>query len=554
MQAIQSPLGTQIIQRSLGREPFEANAPVSEKGLKGGAGNYYGAFSIQNFVDQATLSNTHADARGWLNYVTQFRPSNFWLGDSGVVVWEFIEGDADWDDWQDTYGLDSCDAIYYSGHGGMDANGVFFIPLGADWGGRGHYADSTEMVVGDDHTRYVFWSTCNSVRVTGGMDPIKTWFSSDRGWRMIFGFESTSVDSPDYGSNFWSQWNQGKSFSQAWLDASWAISTTQAPSVVAGGTDQNDANNRLYNERLFSWDPAGTGWFQWRWYYAASAAARRALNMALPEELLIGELVPFELTASYLGSIVSRFELDGPLPAQAVAGSDGCIGLEVGGHRVGIGREGAYEVELAKANRDNRTAIAPDRAVQVAQAAIGRFGLNTDTELVFDRVRQCLEAGGSEQGSGTREGPFVVETTVQFRQLINGLPVVTPGTGTVLISVDNDGSVTSINSSTRAIDRLTAEPKRNVSGPPLNGAVSAPYQPSPLDPEQQLAEAWSHHLGGIAARGGRAPSDVTIVPDSTEVGYEIESNVAYVAARRVVDLGLGNGCRKQHALVAPLVY
>jgi hypothetical protein len=62
------------------------------------------------------------------------------------------------------------------------------------------------------------------------MDPIKTWGGPDRGFRMLFGFETTSVDSPDYGKNFWSEWNKGKSFTQAWLDTSWDISHTQAPS------------------------------------------------------------------------------------------------------------------------------------------------------------------------------------------------------------------------------------------------------------------------------------------------------------------------------------
>ena len=58
MQSIQSPTGTQITYSSLGRSPFEASAATADKGLKGGPGNFYGAFSIQNFVDQATLSNS----------------------------------------------------------------------------------------------------------------------------------------------------------------------------------------------------------------------------------------------------------------------------------------------------------------------------------------------------------------------------------------------------------------------------------------------------------------------------------------------------------------
>jgi hypothetical protein len=534
---------------SAGPSPFVADASADAR-VKGGEGNYYGAFSIQQFVDQATLSNTHADARGWLNYVTQFHPSNFWLGDAGVVVWEFIEGDDDWDNWQDIYGLDSCDAIYYSGHGAMNADGTFWIPLGADWGGRGHVAYSSDMVIGDDHTRYVFWSTCNSVRVTGGMDPVKTWGGPDRGWRMIFGFETTSVDSGDYGSNFWSQWNQGKSFSQAWLDASWQIDTHQAPSAVAGGSDQNDANNRLYNERSFEWGPVAGNWFQWRWYYAASAA--RAANMALPKELLVAELVPPKLSSADLESIASRFELDGGLPERVVVAPDGSAGIEIGGRTVGLGKNGAYEVELGSPNRENPAAISPEEAIRVAETAIGRYGLDGEADLVFDSVRHSWEAGGSDQGSGVRLEPSVLETTVQFRQLINGLPVVTPGAGSVLVSVDNDGAVTKVNSSTRAIDRLTAEPKRTVSGPPSGGSASSPRGPSQTDPEHRLAEVWSEHLRRVAA-SGRAPSDITVVPGTTEVGYEIDGNEAYLAARRVVETGLGNGCRKRHIVIAPLV-
>ena len=38
---------------------------------------------------------------------------------------------------------------------------------------------------------------------------------------MIFGFETNSVDNPNYGRFFFEEWNKNKSFSQAWLDASW---------------------------------------------------------------------------------------------------------------------------------------------------------------------------------------------------------------------------------------------------------------------------------------------------------------------------------------------
>ncbi|BEK88708.1 hypothetical protein NSK11_contig00007-0056 [Nocardia seriolae] len=118
-----------IVHSSRGAQPFEKIA--SERvAAKGGAGNWFGVFSIQKFVDQNALSYTHADADGWYSYLSKFKTGNFRFEDAGVVVCEFIEGTDDWDDWQDTYGLDACKSIYYSGHGTMDGNGVFSIRLG----------------------------------------------------------------------------------------------------------------------------------------------------------------------------------------------------------------------------------------------------------------------------------------------------------------------------------------------------------------------------------------------------------------------------------------
>lgn len=48
------------------------------------------------------------------------------------------------------------------------------------------------------------------------------------------------------------------------------------------------------------------------------------------------------------------------------------------------------------------------------------------------------------------------------------------------------------------------------------------------------------------------PSSTTIVPDTTEVGYEIDDNIAYLAARQLVETSLGNGYRKHHHVLAPI--
>ncbi len=99
--------------------------------------------------------------------------------------------------------------------------------MGGAWGGSA-LASSADMRLGNEVARYL-------------------------GLRMIFGFESTSVDSPDYGAYFFGKWNgNGHKFGKAWLDASWDIDHHQAPSAVACGATQAEAQDRLWNEGSFS--------------------------------------------------------------------------------------------------------------------------------------------------------------------------------------------------------------------------------------------------------------------------------------------------------------
>ena len=65
------------------------------------------------------------------------------------------------------------------------------------------------MRLGNEHLRYLFWSTCLSLRVFDGQNPIRTWHDANLGMRMIFGFETVSWDSGDYGKFFWEEWIRG---------------------------------------------------------------------------------------------------------------------------------------------------------------------------------------------------------------------------------------------------------------------------------------------------------------------------------------------------------
>lgn len=517
-------------------------------GVRGGA-NMYGAFSIETFCDAGALSYTHEDAGGWLDYVTKFTPANFWYKDSGVQVWAYYE---DYDNWQNTYGMDAVCAVYHSGHGGMDGNGVFYAPMGGNWSGLGCTAVSNKMFLGNEHAKYIFWSTCLSLRVLGGHSPIKTWgHSPNPGWRMIFGYETISWDSPNYGKFFWEEWNKGKSFSTAWLDASWRIAHDQAPSVVACGATQQEAQDRVFNERLFYQNPVSHNWYWWRWYNASSAA--REPQLTLPQNLLIARLQPIAAGSLSARALANRLQIDMRIPSDIATSPDGSFRVADGDLRIAYGNDGSFDAQLAKPNRSNRVQMATPRAMSLAQEAVRRYGLDQQMPLVFDRVLFSCEAGGTDQGSGQLEAPHTTGTIVQFRQVINGLPVLTPGSGTVRIAIDNDGTVTNIHSSVRMIEQLSSRPMSTAGAPMPTGVTASPPSPEPTNYEERLAAEFGKQLSAWAIKGrGRMPLAFSTVPDSTEIGYDIRGNDAVLIARKAVEVDFGNGYRKRYWVAAPL--
>ena len=520
-------------------------------GVRGGA-NMYGGCSIEVGCGCSfgTLSYTHEDAQGWLNYVKQFTPLNFWYKDCGVKPWIYYEP---YDDWQDTYGVDAVMAFYHSGHGGMDANGIFYLPMSAPWGNEGCTVISStdNLLWGNERVRYIFLSTCLSLRVLGGHSPIRTWHRSNRGWRMLFGYETVSWDNPNYGKFFWEEWNKNKSFSTAWLDASWRIAHDQAPSVVACGATKEEAQNRLYNERFFSQDRVSNSWYWWRWYNASREA--REPQLALPQHLMTGQLQPIAAARPSARTLAERFNLALDIPTEVSNARNGSYRVAAGEKSIAYGNDGSIDVRLAQPNRANQTPLATERAKALAQEAVWRYGLDQQVPVVFDRVLLTSEGGGTAGGSGQFEGPYTTGTIVQFRQLVNGVPVITPSAGTVRISIDNDGTVTDVHTSVRAIDRLSSRSISSFNEPTPEGGVAPVLQPEPTNYEQLLAAEFSRQLAvGIARGGGGMPLEFTTVPDSTEIGYDIQGDEVVLIAHKAVEINFGNGYRKRYWVTVPL--
>lgn len=530
-----------------------AGNPIADASTRGirGAANVFGACSIERGCGCSfgALTYTHEDAQGWLNYLGKFYSANFWFKDCDVKPWIYYEP---YDNWQDTYGVDAVMAFYHSGHGGMDANGVFYLPMSAPWGNKGCTVTSSDPDLQwgpPERARYIFLSTCLSLRVLDGQNPIKTWHRSNRGWRMLFGYETVSWDSPDYGKFFWEEWNKNQSLGTAWLNASWRIAHDQSPSVVACGATAAEAQDRVFNERFLSWDGVSNAWYWWRWYNVAREA--REPQLVLPQHLMAGRLQPLDAAPS-ARSLAERFNLDLAMSAEVSSTRDGGYGVAAGEQSIAYGSDGSIDVRLAQPNRENRTPLATERAMTLAQEAVWRYGLDQDVPVVFDRVLLMSEAGGTAAGSGQIEAPRTTGTIVQFRQVVNGVPVITPGAGTVRIAVDNDGTVTDVHTSVRAIDNLSSRPRRSASEPTPEGGAIPVRQPEPTNYEQLLATEFGRQMTTAIARGGGAPVEFNTVPGSTEIGYDIQGNDVVLIARKAVEVNYGNGYRKRYWVTVPL--
>ncbi|MFF1614651.1 DUF6345 domain-containing protein [Amycolatopsis sp. NPDC058278] len=501
--------------------------------------NRYGVCSIEDFPPGMNdLSYTHEDAGGFYNYVKQFAAPNYWYTDSGVLSWIYGE---QYDDWQGTYGFDACVAEYHSGHGTMDSGGVFWMPMGGTWGGSA-WASSADMRLGNEVARYLFFSTCLSLRIGDGNSPIRTWDAANLGLRMIFGFETTSVDSPHYGASFFDKWNgNGHKFSKAWLDASWDIDHHQAPSAVACGATQAEAQDRLWNEGSFSTAAASKNWWWWTWYDAAKSI--RAPRLELPGSAQTARFAPARLSPSRLAELAGHYgvRLGGGVPDDALGPHGIVLGDGQGGPRLSVDHRGVREITFADADGSGRDAPSADEAVRIAQDAVETFGLADRVDLVADKVRHQYHAGGTADDVAD---PRVRETHVVFTQLVDGHPVVTPGLGEVRVGIDGGGTVTTIVDATREVERLR---EGAPAAPPSAGAATR--EPSTVD---EALDAPLQRLLRRLAAGGRVPAEVRTIPDSTAVGYALRGDDGTPVVRRTVEVDCGAGLAKRYVLEAPL--
>jgi hypothetical protein len=533
-------------------------APAKEKGMGAvisGSADMYGACSIENFSSASSLSLTHEDAQGWIDYVTKFTPGNFWYKDAGVQVWLYEEA---YDNWQDTYGTDAVVAFYHSGHGAMDGNGVFQAPLGSKWDNR-DWAFSNRMSLGNETVRYLFWSTCFSLRVFGANNPIRTWHDVNQGFRMLFGYETTSVDNPNYGKFFWEEWNKGKSFSTAWLDASWRISHNQVPTAMATGINAAEAQSRLFNERNFYAAAGSRNYYQWRWYNAASSirAAINEINYNQQLPPMVALYTKDDDRADRAAKVANALGLTKKATSQLLYDKYGAAYFQDKNKRATISNDGHINIHTGEFNFKNTDAFDQGKAVRLSKEVIGECGIDKHATLEFDKVIHGYTCSGNTKGSGKIGTPTISETIVQYRQVINGMKSINSGNGIVRVAIDNDGKVMDVFDSTKQVVDLS--PKGAAALSPTPGKKVAGKTKVTPAIREKIEEAFETELNKIllqnqvkTAVSAKMPKGERAVIVDEKIGYNLNGGHGTVEAEREYEADLGYGLKKRYKIRIPI--
>ena len=520
-----------------------------------GVSDMVGTTSVENFQGtQSNLSHTHESADGFRNYFNTWYTPNFARRDSAVSVWQFHDfASYNYDLWTSSgtdYGADGVRVMFHSGHGGMSSANNFFVPMGANWSGYGWNARSSNMALGgnyysygDERLRYMFWDTCNSVMVSGGHNPYSTWGVRSKGIRMVFGYETVSIDSPNYGKYFWEEWNKGKSLSTAFLDASWRINTGQSPAVVAFGANQTEATDRLYNERYLYAGAAANNWGQWRWYYARSAASFTAVdargartrneangdqNNPQPEALQIPRRAQSRQVAERSNSNDEVLELsrsfginlddtsliqERPSDLRAIKTNNGTLVIE---------QNGNFELLLdpAETTVSNENEVEDRELIRRASDLAGELSLLKGQEYRVSMIRDTKESGGFEGFTGETR---TVEKTIVIDQLIDGVAFIDPEAGHLEITFDaRSGQATRLRSSLRQIKTTSAETTESVVETSL----------------EQLRQTARQRFIAATKTAGQQTSDAALEADITlegeQIGYQMIEGKAVPVYRTLV--------------------
>jgi hypothetical protein len=507
----------------------------------------HGETSVENFRGHANnLTYTHESAAGFRNWLGKWYATNFHYKDSSVTSWLFHDNrTSNYDLWPSggiDYGIDAVRVEFHSSHGDMN-NNIFTTWLGGNWNNTGWTAKSNKMALGgnynkfgDERLRYQFWDTCYGVRISNGNSPYSTWAPRSKGIRFVFGYETTSIDSPNYGKFFGQEWDKGKTLKLAFLDASWRINTGQSPVVLAFGATQSQAVSRRDSERTFSAAPVSKSWGAWSWYNAR--VARGNANDILTT---LAPVTPLKVTrrsnsAEEVAKIANTLGIRLTDAGAIQSRSAGLKLVHTNAMTLSVERTGNFELSLITPEEKTPAdaVLSEDDLIQRGRELAEQFTDLKDDSLCVGMIRYLNENDGSKKQKSHK--PRVTEKTVVFDQMINGAPFIDPEAGHLEITFDSRTGQTK-----RVRNTLKTIPQAR--------AGAAHIQMLTLDQAREAALTKYQNAAKIQAR---AADDAQIMDESEAVGYQLMDGNAVLVYRVFITSATTPGMRPFQAII-PLV-
>jgi hypothetical protein len=184
-----------------------------------------------------------------------------------------------------------------------------------------------------------------------------------------------------------------------------------------------------------------------------------------------------------------------------------------------------------------------------AEEAVRRYGLADDIDIIYDVTRLDNIASATGESGGEDADARVRAIVVGFRQVVNGLPMVSSDGGELRVTLDPAGNLIGVADTTRRVAELVDR------GP---GTTTPPTRPgaSGTEPDQPAAAALlnaavQRRLRQIAS-GGHVPEQVEVVPGTDEIGYALRETSAVLVARKTIEVDCGQGLRKRYDVEVPL--
>lgn len=535
-------------------------SPVAEDNVAGAAQSFFnsaslpnihGETSVENFRGtQNNLSHTHESASGFREFLGQWYWANFHYRDLDVMNELFHDAGGayrNYDLWPrngvDT-GIDAVRVAFHSSHG-VTSNNVFFTSMGA----KNYYGEmdarSDWMALGgnwnsysDERLRYMFWDACNSVMRSGGNNPWSTWATRSRGIRFVFGYETTSIDSPNYGWYFWEEWSKGKTFRNAFFDASWRISRSQSPALVAFGANYSEASYRRDNERYLYPEAVANNWAAWSW--CDSHVIYSNLNASPGEALADGSRVSkIEVTGrgnsnEEVTEIANAFGIQLPDESAIKSRPADIKMVRTDALTLVVEKNGNFELMLNTPEQESDTdaGLSDELLIARAEQMADQLSFIEGQYLRVGVVRDLYENAGTGGSEGEER---VMEKTIVFDQTINGTPFIDPEAGHLEITFGaRTGQVKRIRNTLKAVRVATSDDE----------VASARIMA--LDEARQAALAAFRRAAGDR---DEITSSAEMTQDSEAVGYQMIDGKATLVYRAHIKSSAVPGMRPFQAII-----